>query len=150
MEIATQAKDRTRDAGFQLFDLTGIGDLKTKMNQWESGTYTSRSPDILTLVDYIDQTKINNTTNPVPANCPTGMQQIPKFTGSGYSVPTGDVKTASFHVCVDSLNTAAEVYLRGNVLARIENTPPDYNEQAKNYFPQTRIRVEGRGFVFTK
>ena len=134
---------------FDYFDLTGIGDLKTKMNQWESGTYTSRSPDILTLVDYIDQTPIN-ITNPVPANCPTGMQQIPKFTGSGYSVPTGDVKTASFHVCVDSLNTAAEVYLRGNALARFENTPPSYSKEKNTYFPQARIRVEGRGFVFTK
>ena len=73
-----------------------------------------------------------------------------KFTGSGYSVPTGDVKTASFYVCVDSVNTVAEVYLRGNAFARFENTPPTYTEQTKNNFPQARIRVEGRGFVFTK
>jgi prepilin-type N-terminal cleavage/methylation domain-containing protein len=143
-------KEDTKDAGFKLFDLTGSGELKTKMNEWESGTYTSRTPDILTLVDYIDQTTINTTTNLAPANCPTGMQQIPKFSGSGNSVATGDVKTASFHVCVDSINTAAEVYLRGNALARIENTPPNYNENTQNYFPQARIRVEGRGFVFTK
>ncbi|MEO1429678.1 MAG: hormogonium polysaccharide secretion pseudopilin HpsC [Cyanobacteria bacterium J06633_8] len=153
-------KDDTRDAGFKLFDLTGIGDLKTKMNTWVKGSsnYTQK---ILTLVDYIDQTKINTTTNPVPKQCPEypdptdptkkiRMQQIPKFTGSGSSVATGDVKTASFYVCVSSENTAAEVYLRGNALARIENTPPNYSEQRKNYFPQARIRVEGRGFVFTK
>ena len=30
-----QAKTTTRDAGFQLFDLTGIGDLTTKMNAWK-------------------------------------------------------------------------------------------------------------------
>ena len=144
------AKDATKDSGFKLFDLTGTGDLKTKMNKWESGTYTRNTPDILTLVDYIDQTQINNNTNPAPAACPTGMQQIPKFTGRGNSVATGDVRTASFHVCVDSINTAAEIYLRGTALARIENTPPDYSENAKTYFPQARIRVEGRGFVFTK
>jgi len=137
------------DDGFKLFDLTGTGDLKTKMNTWKKDS-KSYKQQILTLVDYIDQTKIHTTNNPVPATCPTGMQQIPKFTGSGYSVASGDVKTASFHVCVDSLNTAAEVYLRGNALARIENTPPDYNKKKKNYFPQARIRVEGRGFVFTK
>ena len=144
------AKNATKDAGFKLFDLTGSGELKAKMNEWESGTYTSKTPDILTLVDYIDQTKINTRTNPKPADCPTGMQQIPKFTGSGNSVASGDVKTASFHVCVDSINTAAEVYLRGNALARMDDTPPDYSEKNKNYFPQARIRVKGRGFVFTK
>ncbi len=137
------------DDGFKLFDLKGTGDLKTKMNAWKKDSKTYKQ-QILTLVDYIDQTKIDTTNNPAPATCPTGMQQIPKFTGSGYSVASGDVRTASFHVCVDSLNTAAEVYLRGNALARIENTPPDYNKNKKNYFPQARIRVEGRGFVFTK
>ncbi len=156
-----RAKDTTKDAGFKLFDLTGTGDLKTKMNQWESGTYSSKTPNILTLVDYIDQTKINTTRNPVPKDCPKykdptdpskqiEMQQIPKFTGSGNSVPTGDVRTASFYVCVSSEKTVAEVYLRGNALARIQNTPPDYSENTKIYFPQARIRVEGRGFVFTK
>ncbi|MEO1376770.1 MAG: hormogonium polysaccharide secretion pseudopilin HpsC [Cyanobacteria bacterium J06635_10] len=143
-------KEDTRDAGFKLFDLTGSGELKAKMNEWESGTYTSSTPDILTLVDYIDQTKINTRTNPKPADCPTGMQQIPNFDGRGDSAPTGDVETASFHVCVDSINTAAEVYLRGNALARMDDTPPDYSDKQKNYFPQARIRVEGRGFVFTK
>lgn len=145
-------KEATKDAGFKLFDLTGTGDLKTKMNQWESGTYNNTSK-ILTLVDYIDQTQINTTTNPKPAECPTSpieMQQIPNFAGSGDSAPTGNVKTASFHVCVNSENTVAEVYLRGNALARIENNPPDYSAEKKNYFPQARIRVEGRGFVFTK
>ncbi len=145
-----RAKTATRDAGFRLFDLTGTGDLKTKMNGWVSGTYTTSSPDISTLVDYIDQTQINATTNPIPSSCPTGMQQIPDFAGSGNATATGDVKTASFYVCVDSVNTAAEVYLRGNALARFENTPPSYSQQTKNSFPQASVRVEGRGFVFTK
>ena len=146
-------KVATRDDGFKLFDLTGSGDLKTKMNSWESDTYTSSSPKILTLVDYIDQTQIDDDTNPEPAECPTSpieMQQIPNFSGSGNSAPTGNVNTASFHVCVNSENTVAEVYLRGNALARIENNPPSYTADAKNYFPQARVRIEGRGFVFTK
>ncbi|MEM1393438.1 MAG: hormogonium polysaccharide secretion pseudopilin HpsC [Cyanobacteria bacterium P01_H01_bin.150] len=144
-----------KDAGFKEFELKGIGDLKAKMNKWESDIYTTNTPDIVTLVDYIDQTKIDTVkkTNPRPAECPTGMQQIPDFARTikdNNVVPTGDVETASFHVCVDSINTVAEVYLRGNALARIENTPPSYNKERKNYFPQARIRVEGRGFVFTK
>ncbi|WP_414622135.1 hormogonium polysaccharide secretion pseudopilin HpsC [Calothrix sp. CCY 0018] len=124
------AKDATRDDGFQLFDITGPGDLISKMNRWTSGTYTSSSPKILTLVDYIEQTQ-TTTNNFALSSCPT-------------------TPTNSFYVCVDSANTVAEVYLRGNALARIENTPPTYTEETKNYFPQTRVRVEGRGFVFTK
>ena len=142
-----------KDVGFKEFELKGIGDLKTKMNKWESDTYTTSTPGIVALVDYIDQTQIDTTTNPLPATCPTGMQQIPDFTGKvgdGNATPSDDVKTASFYVCVDSINTVAEVNLRGNALARIENTPPDYSQQKKNYFPQAHIRVEGRGFVFTK
>ena len=99
------------------------------MNRWtKSGT--AYSQDILTLVDYIEQTQ-TTTNNFDLSSCPT-------------------TPTNSFYVCVDSVNTVAEVYLRGNVLARIENTPPAYSEQAKNYFPQARVRVEGRGFIFTK
>ncbi|BAY84905.1 hypothetical protein NIES267_44030 [Calothrix parasitica NIES-267] len=142
-----------KDVGFKEFELKGIGDLKAKMNKWESDTYSANTPGIVTLVDYIDQTKINTTSNPKPAECPTGMQQIPDFpeaTEDKNAVATGDVNTASFHVCVDSINTVAEVYLRGNAFARIENTPPEFSKERKIYFPQARIRVEGRGFVFTK
>ncbi|NJN12893.1 MAG: prepilin-type N-terminal cleavage/methylation domain-containing protein [Richelia sp. RM1_1_1] len=123
-----QAKAATRDAGFQLFDLTGTGDLITKMNRWtRNGTYNQQ---ILTVVDYIDRTQTTASTSNL-ANCPANP-------------------TNSFHVCVDSANTVAEVFLRGNALARFENTPPNYSEQTKNYFPQARVRIEGRGFVFTK
>ncbi len=124
-----QAKTATRDAGFQLFDLTGIGDLTTKMNAWTKSA-TAYSQQILTVVDYIEQTQ-TTTNNFALSSCPT-------------------TPTNSFYVCVDSVNTVAEVYLRGNALARIENNPPSYSEQTKNYFPQARVRVEGRGFVFTK
>lgn len=124
-----QAKTATRDAGFQLFDLTGIGDLTTKMNAWTKSA-TAYRQQILTVVDYIEQTQ-TTTNNFALSSCPT-------------------TPTNSFYVCVDSVNTVAEVYLRGNALARIENNPPSYSEQTKNYFPQARVRVEGRGFVFTK
>ena len=137
-------KNNTRDAGFKIFDLQGRGDLKTKMNKWtKNGSYQQK---ILALVDYIDQT-----TGVTPPACPSGMQQIPDFSGkiSG-AAASGAVKTGSFYVCVDSLNTVAEVYLRGNSLARIQATPPTYNQQKKIYFPQASVRVKGGGFIFTK
>ena len=137
-------KNKTKDAGFKIFDLQGRGDLKTKMNKWEkSGSYKQK---ILPLVDYIDQT-----TGVTPTVCPSGMQQIPDYSGkiSG-AAASGAVKTGSFYVCVDSVNTVAEVYLRGNSLARIQPTPPTYKQQDKIHFPEVSVRVKGRGFIFTK
>ena len=56
----------------------------------------------------------------------------------------------SFYVCVDSPDTVAEVYIRGNAVARIQNNNLDFNDSKKSYFPQVRTTVEGRGFLFTK
>ena len=137
-------KNNTRDDGFKIFDLQGRGDLKTKMNKWKkNGSYKQ---NILSLVDYIDQT-----TGVTPPACPSGMQQIPDYSGkiSGVAA-SGAVKTGSFYACVDSLNTVAEVHLRGNSLARIKATPPTYNQKSKQYFPKASVRVKGRGFIFTK
>ncbi|OUL21854.1 hormogonium polysaccharide secretion pseudopilin HpsC [Nostoc sp. 106C] len=143
-------REDTRDPGFKMFDLSNEGDLKSKMNQWvkTNETYTQ---DILALVDYVDQTTIDTTTNPEPV-CSTG-QLVPKFSGTGDAVATDNVKTRGFYVCVDSANTVAEVYLRGNSLARLQTTNLNFdqsNQSRKIYFPQASIRVQGRGFVFTK
>lgn len=145
----SDAVDDTKDDGFQMFDLQGEGDLQTKMNKWESGTYTANSPKVLALVDYIDQTKvINNSQAPTCSN--SEYQLIPQFSGSGDSLATGEIKTRGFYVCVDSKDTVAEVYIRGNALARIQNNNFDFNENKKSYFPQVSTTVQGRGFVFTK
>lgn len=147
-------KQSTRDAGFQLFNLDDEGTLKTKMNKWTKKSSENYSQDILPLVDYIDQTTTDttSTTNQTPS-CSTDYQIVPKFSGSGDSVATDNVKTRGFYVCVDSNNTVAEVYLRGNALARIQDTNIDFDQTSQNrkiYFPQSSIRVQGIGFLYTK
>ncbi|MBW4595236.1 MAG: hormogonium polysaccharide secretion pseudopilin HpsC [Brasilonema angustatum HA4187-MV1] len=141
-------KNETRDKGFQMFNLQASGNLKSKMNQWtkNSDNYTQK---IIPLVDYIDQTTINDNTNPAPYNCKIG-QQLPQFSGSGDAVATKNVRTRGFYVCVDSENTVAELYLRGNALARLQNNNIDFNESYKTYFPQASIRVQGNGFLSAK
>lgn len=147
---STETNDKTiqRDKGFQMFNLQGSGNLKSKMNQWTKKSGESYTQDIVPLVDYIDQTLTNNNTNPAPPNCTTG-QQVPTFSGTGDSVATGQVKTRGFYVCVDSENVVAEVYLRGNALARIQDNNIDFNGSNKTYFPQKSIRVQGNRFLFT-
>lgn len=140
----------TRDAGFKMFSLDGEGDLKTKMNQWTKSD-ESYNQQVLTLVDYIDQTTTATTANPAPS-CSTG-QMVPKFSGSGDAVATDNVKTRGFYVCVDSTKTVADIYLRGNALARAQNTNLNFDQNSqgrKIYFPQASARVQGLGFVFTK
>jgi prepilin-type N-terminal cleavage/methylation domain-containing protein len=159
--LTTTAKNATRDPGFKRFDLKGTGDLKTKMNAWQPATGETITQNILTLSDYIDQTTIDNTKNPAPA-CPTPpvtdpvtppMQLIPKYGGSGDVAPTSSVNTRGFYVCVDSTNTTAEVYIRGNAKARLQNDNINFDKNetsANSYFPLSSVRVKGRGFVFTK
>ncbi|AFY50934.1 hypothetical protein Nos7524_5210 [Nostoc sp. PCC 7524] len=143
--------NNTRDAGFKLFSLQDEGDLKTKMNKWVKNSSEAYTQDILPLVDYIDQTTTDTTTNPAPT-CSTG-DMIPKYSGSGDSVATGNVKTRGFYVCVDSDKTVAEVHLRGNALARIQSNNINFdkdNTSLKMYFPDLTSRVRGIGFLFTQ
>ncbi len=157
-------KDNTRDVGFKMFDLSNEGTLKSKMNQWEMKSGETPAQQVLPLVDYVDQTTTDTTTNPVPPACQPDPsvsatepekqpQMVPKFSGSGDDVATDNVKTRGFYVCVNSGKTVAEVYLRGNALARLQDPNLDFdnnNESRKIYFPQASIRVQGIGFLFTK
>ncbi|GAB1540685.1 hypothetical protein NUACC21_33540 [Scytonema sp. NUACC21] len=154
-------RDNTRDSGFQLFELKDSGDLKTKMNRWTKKSGETYDQQILPLVDYIDQTPIDSSTNQRPT-CPdtsdpdTSYKLVPKYTGTGDAVATGNVNTRGFYVCVlanNANNVAAEVYLRGNALARLQNNNLNFSqnrESQRSYFPQASISVKGRGFLFTE
>ncbi|WP_414549757.1 hormogonium polysaccharide secretion pseudopilin HpsC [Anabaena sp. CCY 0017] len=111
--------------------------LKIGMEKWKkSGTYDTSAT---VLIDYVDQ----STEDPRPAaNCPT-----PATT---WSTITPANNRTGFYVCVDSFNTTAQVFIRGNALARIENDGNriKYNANNQTYFPTTSVRVEGRGFLF--
>jgi type II secretory pathway pseudopilin PulG len=149
-------KNNTRDTGFQMFSLDNEGNLEAKMNKWTKKTDETYDQQVLPLVDYVDQTLIDTTGSPKAKNpeptCANG-ELVPKFSGSGDDVATDNVKTRGFYVCVDSANTVAEVYLRGNALARIQNNNFDFDDNQdsiKSYFPQSSIRVQGIGYLFTK
>ncbi|NEU75353.1 prepilin-type N-terminal cleavage/methylation domain-containing protein [Hassallia byssoidea VB512170] len=159
--ITDANKNETRDDGFKKFELKDSGNLKSKMNQWTKDTTKTYKQDVLPLIDYIDQTPISTDKNPQPTDCPTpltatpppSIQMVPQFTGSGDAVATGNVKTRGFYVCVDSSNTVVQVYLRGNAIARLQQNDLDYTNERKereSYYPQASVRVQGRGFVFTK
>lgn len=133
-------KGTDSDAGFNKppLDKTGTT-LKEKMNQWQAATanYTQR---VETLVDYI------STTGPTPTSttatdCPGGSTPSPKLLGS---------KTSGFFACVEAAEVLVQVYLTGNALARVQDNALTYADSKRNYFSSGNIRVQGRGYLFSK
>ncbi|MEH1979042.1 MAG: hormogonium polysaccharide secretion pseudopilin HpsC [Nostoc sp.] len=120
------------DAGFQRFNLNlaGAVGITQQMNSWQtaSAAYTQQP---LVLIDYIDQTSIAST-----PTCSTGTPSYGSFMG--------------FYTCVDVANTTAQVFLRGNALARLQNSNFDYSSTNQTYFPTASVRVQGRGYLYTK
>ncbi|MEA5504229.1 hormogonium polysaccharide secretion pseudopilin HpsC [Halotia wernerae UHCC 0503] len=135
------------DTGFNLPPLDKSGaSLKDKMNQWQTALGASDNypigNQVITLIDYISTTTPPTPTPPpIATDCPGGSTPSPKLVGS---------KTSGFFACVDANEVLAQVYLRGNALARIQNNNLAYADNKKAYFPSANIQAQGRGFLFTK
>lgn len=170
---ATVSYDLQPSQGFVRFSLKATGDnLMQKMNRWKrneppQSTYNLQRDQITTLIDFVDQSPSPTDPNspPQPVNCSTAIrnvnttanpnaylpQQVPNYTSA--AVPT-DLRNASFYACVDSEQTVAQVYIRGNALARtvdnrsIRNTDRAlYRESRAAFFPTASIQVKGRGLL---
>ncbi|WP_089091738.1 hormogonium polysaccharide secretion pseudopilin HpsC [Nodularia sp. NIES-3585] len=127
--------------GFAPFDLDGVGNLAEKMNSWEKGA--GDFPASAVLVDFIDQTQ-NTVSGVPPVICPPNTL-IPPVTWSQISP-----ERTGFYACIDRVNTTAQVFLRGNALARLQSNNLDYTSNNSTYFPTASIRVQGRSFLFTQ
>lgn len=114
--------------GFNLFDLSLPGSsLQDKMNRWQksSPAYTGQA---YVLIDFVDS---SNTS--ISPNCPTN-QQVPSTLVGG------------FYACVDATKTSAQVFIRGNALARIQREST-YSSNQANYFPTASIQIKGSSFL---
>lgn len=134
------------EPGFAAFNLNNSGSLEQIMNGWRkhSARYTN---DPIVLVDYIDS-RINNIP---PAVCPPNSTN-PKITWSRVTSSifshTNTGRMTSFYACVDRLNTRAQVFIRGDALARIPNNLNINNNHLSHYFPTVSTQVQGRGFFY--
>lgn len=118
--------------GFQLFDLSLPGStLQEKMNRWTKKSGTAYNVDATVLVDYIDQT---TGANAISAACPTGSSQTPPAIAGG------------FYACVAPSGNSAQVFIRGNALARM-NRNATYSSAQAIYFPTSSVQVQGRGLL---
>lgn len=122
----------TPSSGFKLFDLTIAGQgLKQKMDSWQKNPNQNYTDYPFALVDYIDQS-----TNGITVDCT-------KISSNAQLVST---QLAGFYACVDSSKTLAQIYIRGNALARIQNAAT-YSSSQSIYFPTASIQIKGRGFL---
>jgi len=131
-----------RDTGFSLNLSTLKGNsLAQKMNSWTVTQPITRNPDVL--VDYIDPTSTSDTSNPCPPDDPTYKNLYP--TDPQWQLITRNVQ--GFYACVFASRNTAQVFLRGNALARIspKNNVPPYNSSKSSFFPTARIEVTGSG-----
>ncbi|TAF11218.1 MAG: hypothetical protein EAZ77_01280 [Nostocales cyanobacterium] len=134
--------------GFAPFNLHQQGTLEQIMNSWKRDDTVAYTVNTLVLVDYIDNT-INNAP---PKICPPNSinptitwSQVPP--ASFNDTDTG--KMTSFYACVDRLHTTAQIFIRGNALARLKNHANiNYSTNQKTYFPTASMKVQGRGNLF--
>lgn len=159
--------DREPDPGFVLFNAQAAGSVEDQMNAWPATApnYSGLNPPDI-LIDYIDQTP--TTVNNVPqASCPDTPRDLPRPDAPrpiprGYQrnppnypyrqvpIPT-QIQRSSFYACVNSDSTSAQVFIRGNALARLNPrpNPPVFSVSRSSYFPQANILAKGGGAITT-
>jgi prepilin-type N-terminal cleavage/methylation domain-containing protein len=150
------------DPGFKLYDLTGSGTLKEKMNKWKStpNEYKDKRT-IVTLVDFIDQNVAQTNLSAEIKLALTPQDCEKTLAPKAQIVPAIDAVDnlqgiPGFYACVNSITPENKseviVYLRGNAIARLNNDENKiiYLPEKFSYFPQKSIRVQGHSFLFTR
>ena len=147
--------DNCPSSGFKPFNLDiSTGDLIQKMNQWQrSGSFTN---DPQVLVDFIDQTPRDQTNVPniIPSCAQDDNQSSVTIT------PISSTTMTSFYACVsnyaDPTNqgqviSTAQIFIRGNALARIQTSNIDYEDNSQQtYFPTVSAIIQARGSLYTQ
>jgi type II secretory pathway pseudopilin PulG len=138
--------DNCPSPGFKPFDLD--------MNQWQrSGSFTN---DPQVLVDFIDQTPRDQTN--VPNIIPSCAQDANQ--SSVTITPISSTTMTSFYACVsnyaDPTNqgqviSTAQIFIRGNALARIQTSNIDYEDNSQQtYFPTVSAIIQARGSSYAQ
>jgi len=137
--------DNCPSSGFKPFNLD--------MNQWQrSGSFTN---DPQVLVDFIDQTPRDQTNVPnITPSCANANQSSVTIT------PISSATMTSFYACVsnyaDPTNqgqviSTAQIFIRGNALARIQTSNIDYKDNSQQtYFPTVSAIIQARGSLYTQ
>ena len=153
--LATDPSDkRAASPGFVLFNPKLVPTSEEdSMNAWPGTTpptYNANTPQPEVLIDYIDQSPFNAATQGCPPITRTRTNLPADYVLTTASQVPVAPTAAGFSACVGVENTSAQIFLRGNSLARIQPkkpNPPGYSnaQSASTYFPTVRVQVQGRG-----
>ena len=143
--------------------LEQAGSLEYQLTNWptninwtkaqRSASYDYGDTQFVTLIDYIDQTPGSSiVTQPACSQDPRPGQGNPPYLNRQVPDPTTvdpQFPTDSFYACVNTDQTIAQVFIRGNALARIrpKNPPPPYAANQSAYFPKANIQAQGSGLL---
>jgi hypothetical protein len=131
------------------------GSLEEQLTNWQGvAAEPGNPPQIQTLIDYIDQTD----PGPAQSPCPTTPRSSPPLDPDLKDTdpykyrqvpPPGTITLTSFYACIDTEQTIAKVFIRGNALARVrpKSSAPTYVKSQSAYFPNASIQAQGRGLV---
>lgn len=155
---------RAASQGFVLFNPNLVPTSEEdSMNAWPAtGTvttppqppsqppYGTSTPQPEVLIDYIDQSPFDAATQGCPPITRTRTNLPADYALTTASQVPVAPTAAGFSACVGVENTSAQIFLRGNSLARIQPkapNPPGYSnaQSVSTYFPTVRIQVQGRG-----
>ncbi|MEW6491350.1 MAG: hormogonium polysaccharide secretion pseudopilin HpsC [Cyanobacteriota bacterium] len=172
--IKNVAKDRSNEPidnderaqgspGFVMFDPKVSSSVEEIMNAWPptgtdidrvAGNIQDNTPEVL--IDYIDQTAVTGDPKLCPSiqrsTVPPGIADASAYDTANYQQVPKPTSTIGFFACVDVEKTSAQIFMRGNALARLrpKSNPPTYVESQAAYFPRASIQVKGRGLVTVK
>lgn len=142
---------KAADPGFVLFDPQSVPTSEEdSMNAWPYGKSTAGATNPQVLIDYIDASPFVATTQGCPTITRTRTNLPADYVLTTASQVPVTPTLAGFSACVGVENTSAQIFMRGNSLARIQPktpTPPGYTNtpSVSTYFPTVRIQVQGRG-----
>lgn len=157
--------DLRPDPGFNPFILDKA--VEEAMNEWTQHP-EGYDPNVTipVLMDYVDQTTIADGAKPThqkQEDCQSifgpkddNVHLVPNYNSTGNTNLTTTIpdafKTGSFYACVDSSRTVAQVFIRGNALARtVANSQiasqAKYRDEVSAFFPTGTIQVKGRGLL---
>ncbi|MDD1413914.1 hormogonium polysaccharide secretion pseudopilin HpsC [Dolichospermum sp. ST_con] len=135
------------DPGFTPFNdyFTGTDSLSAGMQKWRKGSTSYNTEDAKVLIDFVDQS-----TSSVPAaTCPTNTTATTTTPATTWSQIPATASITGFYACVETVSdSTAQIYIRGNALARTTASSISYSNSNKSYFPTTSIRVQGRGYLY--
>lgn len=125
------------DKGFRPFTEVDKPTIDEKMLNWTNTGKYDKNTEVL--IDYVDQSLAESDTD---IDC----SAIDDDSTDDYNPQLVGTDKSGFYACVNNETTAAQVFIRGNSLGRIEKGAT-YSAEKSAFFPRATVIIKGRGLL---